>query len=404
MSERESYDVEGVMLPQPFKIRRLGHFGVDVEDIEKGLRFYVDDLGFRITDIRNLDELPRARHLVEGSPDPNLYFTSHNTDHHAFLINHKAISRNMGVTQGDITVNQLSWQVGSLKEVVDGYDFLKAEGADVLRIGRDMPGANWHVYFRDPDGHQNELYYGMEQLGWQRHSRPEIMYDRGFRERPDLPQMSEAAEIEQAVRSGIDIHSGYTPDRTMACEYDVGGILLPRPFKITRIGPAALFVKDVARSVDFYTRLMGFQLTEETSVEGQRCAFLRAGSEHHVLAFYPDSLRGRLGLGEHSTLAAFGLEVGSYRQLCDAVAFLKGKGWRFVDNLPSGLFPGIDYAAFVIDPEGHCMMLYYYMEQIGWDGKPRPADQRRAAQSPWPDTLPPLFDTYADQIFQGPLG
>lgn len=404
MSEQNNYDVEGVLLPQPFKIRRLGHFGVDVEDIGQGLKFYVDDLGFRITDIRNLDELPRARHLTEGSPDPNLYFTSHNNDHHAFLINHKAISRNMGVTREHITVNQLSWQVGSLKEVVDGYDFLTAAGADVLRIGRDMPGGNWHVYFRDPDGHQNELYYGMEQLGWQRHSRPEIMYDRGFRERPELPQMSEAAEIEQAVQSGIDIHSGYTPDRTMACEYDVGGILLPRPFKITRIGPAALFVADVDRSVDFYTRLMGFRLTEETLVEGQRCAFLRAGTEHHVLAFYPDSLRERLGLSDHSTLAAFGLEVGSYRQLRDAVAFLKDKGWRFVEDLPPGLFPGIDYAAFVIDPEGHCMMLYYYMEQIGWDGKPRPADQRRAARADWPDTLAPLSDTYVDQVFPGPLG
>src|SRR5882757_2692742 len=94
----DEFDVEGVLLPRPFKIRRLGHFGVDLEDMEAGLRFYVDDIGFRITDSLNLEDIPRAQPLAAGSPDPHLYFTSHGSDHHAFLLNHKVISRNMGVT------------------------------------------------------------------------------------------------------------------------------------------------------------------------------------------------------------------------------------------------------------------------------------------------------------------
>jgi hypothetical protein len=71
----DSFDVEGVVLPRPFKIRRLGHFGVDLEDMEAGLRFYVEDIGFRITDALNLANIPRTQPLVEGSPDPHLYFT-----------------------------------------------------------------------------------------------------------------------------------------------------------------------------------------------------------------------------------------------------------------------------------------------------------------------------------------
>ncbi len=44
------------------------------------------------------------------------------------------------------------------------------------------------------------------------------------------------------------------------------------------------------------------------------------------------------------------------------------------------------------------------MEQVGWDGKPRPQNQRRAVTEPWPETLTPLSDTYADQTYMGPLG
>ena len=35
-----------------------------------------------------------------------------------------------------------------------------------------MPGSNWHAYLYDPDGQSNELYYGIEQIGWNGHSKP----------------------------------------------------------------------------------------------------------------------------------------------------------------------------------------------------------------------------------------
>ena len=100
----------------------------------------------------------------------------------------------------------------------------------------------------------------------------------------------------------------------------------------------------------------------------------------------------------------FGVEVASYTQLRRAVEFLKTRGVKFVD-IPPELHPGIDYSAFAIDPDGHCVQLYYYMEQVGWDGAVRPASQRRAVNGgAWPETLEPLSDTYVDQVFQGPLG
>ena len=398
------YDVEGVRLPRPFKIRRLGHFGVDLYDMAAGLRFYVQDLGFRITDVLDLAAVPGAARLVEGVEDPRLYFTSHSSDHHALLLNHRAISERMGAASGEVTLNQITWQVGSLREVVDASDFLTGSGVEVVRVGRDMPGGNWHVYFRDPDGHQNELYYGIEQIGWQRRSRPYAMYDRGFRKRPPLPQMSEGDEIEAAIAKGVDLQSGYRPTESADATHEVGGVLLRRPFKITRIGPISLFVDDMDASARFYTELLGLAQTEEITINGHACRFLRAGSEHHVLALFPKALRSELKLNDRSTLAAMGLEVGSYRQLREAVAFLRARGWTILSGVPAELHLGVDYAAFVLDPDGHCMMLYYYMEQIGWDGRPRPPELRRVTAPEWPDQLEPLSDTYVDQTFPGPLG
>ena len=96
--------------------------------------------------------------------------------------------------------------------------------------------------------------------------------------------------------------------------------------------------------------------------------------------------------------------MGSYEQLRNAVTFLENKGAKFIDTIPPELYPGIDYAAHVLDPYGHCIQLYYYMEQVGWDGKPRPKKLRRRVRGEWPAVLEPLSDTYADQTFQGPLG
>ena len=44
----------------------------------------------------------------------------------------------------------------------------------------------------------------------------------------------------------------------------------------------------------------------------------------------------------------------------------------------------MDYVAYALDPDGHCIQLYYYMEQIGWDGRSRPQSQRRQATGEWP--------------------
>ena len=109
----------------------------------------------------------------------------------------------------EVTINQITWQVGSLKEVVDAFHYFQE---------RDVPISAWAVTclattgtaVYDPDGHTNEFYYGIEQVGWNDLSKPRAIYYRGFRQEPPLPQMSENVEVAEALHDkGVDIFGGH---------------------------------------------------------------------------------------------------------------------------------------------------------------------------------------------------
>jgi catechol 2,3-dioxygenase-like lactoylglutathione lyase family enzyme len=403
--EKSQFDVGGVLLNQPFKIRRLGHIGINVKNTEKVLAFYRDLMGFRVSDPLDFGTFhPRAEELKKIG-DTRMFFTSHNTDHHSFVLLDKDIYAAMAgdrpVVDG-VTINQLTWQVGSLLEVNRAIDWFTEIGIHFNRTGRDMPGSNWMIYPDDPEGHRNELYYGMEQIGWIGRSKPRAMYDRGFRERPDLPQMSEFEEVRQALARGVDLLAGTKQEETLPETYEVDGILMARPFKVVRHGPVRLFVHDLDRMTAFYEDIMGFSRTEEITWQGHTCRFLRCNTEHHSLALYPTALRAKLGLNPDTTIMSIGMQVATYRQLRAAIDFLGDKGCRIVE-LPAGLTPGIDYAAYVEDPSGHLVELYFQMEQVGWDGRPRPANLRRPTpRKDWPEKLPAESDTYRGEPFLGP--
>jgi hypothetical protein len=131
---------------------------------------------------------------------------------------------------------------------------------------------------------------------------------------------------------------------------------------------------------------------------------LRANTEHHAVALYPIELRESLGLRADSTTFAIGIQVGSYRQLRDARAFLAARGAAFVD-VPAELHPGIDYAFHVLDPDGQVVQLYFAMEQVGWDGLPRPAAKRPVVRAgAWPEAIAEQPDVYGGETLLGPLG
>ena len=400
------YITGGMSLDRPFKATRLGHFGFDNYKFDESVAFYKSELGLVQSDTLDHRLLTKTPELLDGLGDTDGYFLRCGTDHHAFALFNRRVRDALARTEPnvEININQITLQVGTLREVVEAHHWFVANGLKIQRAGRDRRGSNWHTYFYDPDGHPLELFYGMEQIGWDGYSKPADQISRRITQIAELPQIAELSEIIEAQDNGIAITSGYRGVDVPNGSFDVGGVLLPRPFKVTHVGPLRLFVNDIAISRAFYRDVVGLTVTEEVDWRGHRCVFLRTGSEHHSIALYPLALRADLPHPGVTTCMSFGFKVGSYQQLRDAVPYLEARGHRFI-YIPAELRPGIDYAAYLLDPEGNVLELYYYMEQVGWDGRPRPAAERRpVVPGQWPENLEPLSDSFAGEPFMGPLG
>ncbi len=388
------YNVGGIALDRPFKILRLGHFGFNAADLEASRRFYFDLLGFFITE-----------------PAGAGYFGRHAGDHHSFALFEKK-KFNQRQFAGDNAkhfreendINQITWQVQSVAEMAAATQYFHDLGVEVMREGRaGGGGSQFHLYVWAPDEQIFELYYGIEQISWNGYARPVAMRH-GSAVAPSEPQLPDYQLITDDIKKGINVLGGARNVSAMPLKYNVDGVLLPQPFKITRVGPVKLFVDDYQALTRWHTQVLGFTLTEEVQWQGEKCAFLRCNNEHHSLGIFPKSWRKKLGLSETTSNLSFGLQLANYRQLQDAVKFLRDNGVRVeTDIIPPELHPGIDYAAYAFDPDGHCLELYYSMEQLGWDGKPRPKELRRKVDpNNWPDVLEALPDTYTGEPFIGP--
>ena len=405
--ENGKYDVGGVVMDRPFKIRRLGHFGFSAKNLKACLEFYTKDIGFKVTDPMNFAANPANRDKFAGIEDTHQYFMRHGTDHHSFVM---ADRRIIDINYADKphkpnhSINQMTWQVGSLREVVNAIPYFESTGTPINRAGRDMPGSNWHVYPFDPEFHRNELYYGIEQIGWNGKAKPKELYARGFHHAPDLPQISEEEEIARAEAAGVNMETGYRQREDMPEIYDVDGVLLARPFKVVKIGPIGLYVDDVDTVSRFYEQVMGFTFTREANVQGARVRYLRCNTEHHSLAIADKSLRAKLGAPDDTTCMSFGLQLANYRQLRDAVDFLKSRGREMAD-MPGELFPGMDYAACFVDPDGVRVILYCYMEQVAAGAVPaQPGVIANTKPATWPERIAPRADVYDGEAYLGPWG
>lgn len=390
----ETFHVGGIAHDRPFKIQRFGHLGLTIPDIDSALEFWTDNLGLHHSDSLRFPDIPKE----VG------HFTSVGSDHHSLVFIDAMLEKDDPDFQKGMTVNQLSFQVGTLQEVADGHDYFERLGTGTWRYGRDFPGSNWANYTFDPDGFRVELFYGMEQIGWDRRSKPAQLYTSPPDYEPQPPEVAEFSELIARESADGDIEKGFRPVEEMPYDYVVGGVRLQRPFAVTKMGAVYIFATDVDASVEFYTAHVGLELTEQVEWNGHTASYLRCGTDHHVLAILPMELRKTLGMNPDSYLCTFGIEIGTYSQLRDAVSWLSERGVTVRTDLPPELHPGIGYAAMVTDDSGHTALLYSGMEQIGWDGKPRPAEQRPTLDDEWPDILGPEFAAYSTPGRLGPIG
>ena len=397
------YDVGGVRLPRPFKIRRLGHFGYNCRNIDAMLDFYVGGLGLIISDQSGTmpSRLPAEEQASLSPNEKLLHFMRFGSDHHQLVLISQPVWDWVGQANGSAgaSINQITWQVGSLAEVVNGDAWVADQDQHLLRSGRDMPGSNWHTYLFDPEGHINELYYGMEQIGWDGLSQPRQMWSGVLTERPGLPQPAEATEVENALGTGIGIASGHRPVTASSPSYPVNGChddttvqdRRDRPGQPFRCGPRA-----------GHAVLPGHTRLHRTDFGGvERAPRGHAQRVHRPPQPCPVRARSPQCAAAVRSARFAGARVPA-RQLPPAA----GRGGaharpgRRGSHRTSRPAPGLHYVTHLRDPDGNLVQLYYYQQQCAPTGPTPPTVSEPAAS--WPDLVDAPADVFAGQQFLGP--
>jgi catechol-2,3-dioxygenase len=143
------------------------------------------------------------------------------------------------------------------------------------------------------------------------------------------------------------------------------------PIRIRKLGHIGLHCHDLQKMVDFYTRVLGFKVSD---VNEKGLTFLRFGSDHHtlVLAKMPDGGQKKGATG--NALHHIALEVENLGELKSIRKYLVAQGVPLHGKIKHE-GPGMNYVLDFEDPEGNRVQFFSDMDQIGWDGKSRPKEQ-----------------------------
>src|SRR6267154_780756 len=120
------------------------------------------------------------------------------------------------------------------------------------------------------------------------------------------------------------------------------------PLRIRKIGHVGLYCRDLAKMVDFYTRVLGFKVSD---VNEKGMTFLRFGSDHHsfVLAqMSPDEVKKGAGA---TLLQQIAMEVASLDALKRIRKTLLDQGVNVRGKIKHE-GPGNDYTFDFDDPAG----------------------------------------------------
>ena len=147
------------------------------------------------------------------------------------------------------------------------------------------------------------------------------------------------------------------------------------PFVIGKIGHVVFNVSDLERSRRFYTEVLGFSVTDvyPDSMMPGGMVFMRVGTDHHGIAL----VGGLAASPERGDLHHIAFEVPSLDDVLRARDHLRKAGVRidFEGRRRAGCQIAIEFR----DPDGHHLEIYWGIDQIGSDGRSRPAEEWKGA-------------------------
>jgi catechol 2,3-dioxygenase-like lactoylglutathione lyase family enzyme len=138
--ERTNDRAPAIRRDAPIRPRKLGHVVIGTPDADASQRFFVDGIGFKVSD------------QVTGVAA----FMRCSTDHHNLLIQPSPVA----------FLHHTSWQVDDVDEVGRGATRM-LEGhpeRHIWGLGRHSIGSNFFWYLRDPAGNFSEYYSDMDTI------------------------------------------------------------------------------------------------------------------------------------------------------------------------------------------------------------------------------------------------
>jgi catechol 2,3-dioxygenase-like lactoylglutathione lyase family enzyme len=135
---RETARADAILREAPVRPRKLGHVVLGSTDAEASRRFFVDGVGFKVSD------------SIAGVAS----FLRCSTDHHNLLVQPAPVP----------LLHHTSWQVDDVDEVGRGAQALLARDPSrhVWGLGRHHIGSNFFWYLRDPAGNFTEYYADLD--------------------------------------------------------------------------------------------------------------------------------------------------------------------------------------------------------------------------------------------------
>ena len=148
------------------------------------------------------------------------------------------------------------------------------------------------------------------------------------------------------------------------------------PFRIGKLGHVVINVRDVARSVHFYTEILGFEVSDvypDEMVPGGM-AFLRCSPDHHGIAL----VGSMSAAAENVELNHIAFEVATLDQVMRARDHLRQHGVEI--DFEGRRRAGCQLAVEFRDPDNHRLEIYWGIDQIGSDGRARPREEWKGVQ------------------------
>lgn len=149
------------------------------------------------------------------------------------------------------------------------------------------------------------------------------------------------------------------------------------PFRIRKIGHVVLRARNLLKSVDFYTRVLGFAISDTYSDEmvPGGMVFMRYNPDHHGVAL----VGGMPGPSEKRELHHIAFEVDTLDEVFHARKRLREHGVPIV--FEGRRRAGVQIAVEFLDPDGHHLEIYWGLDRVGADGLVRPKSEWREAHT-----------------------